>query len=470
MPMQSHEGESYVLVTEKNRIRRHYYDVVSGRCVDRVAQIYRKKSLNAEAIELFLHIGFVPGDITLFDGIDCLPGGCEILVQGNRWKTSKPFLYSQIVDRHEYETVDETQLAVLGGNLFVEVVSKLFGNEVPVVVPLSGGRDSRAILAALLEVTEATNILTYTFGTPGTLDYEIGASIAQKIGVRHFAFDLTRTEVTDEKLIRIATLTDGNADLFQPVYLLDIFERIGTDHVVWSGYTGDGVGGSHFKEYKCDDLEAALDIFIKSESIGMLDHRRISPKAKACIVTDSIYKDILDIHEEIFFANHVERLTVSSIFPNHLRYAVPFMDDQFIKFIWGVRPEYRRNNRLFNQIWRTRYPQLFSLPLKRDWGLPFRLPKNVGRLLARLDNMIRRIIPTYVSRRTNYVPYQKKLRFDPRFFRLVEGMIHSIVEFDLMDYGIDVSTLLTEHLAGTRDNSRGLTALASLGAIRQAFN
>ena len=41
------------------------------------------------------------------------------------------------------------------------------------VVPLSGGKDSRLILGALLKLGLRKNIVAITFGTPGTLDYEI---------------------------------------------------------------------------------------------------------------------------------------------------------------------------------------------------------------------------------------------------------------------------------------------------------
>lgn len=63
------------------------------------------------------------------------------------------------------------------------------------VVPLSGGLDSRAILAELLDRGLRKNIITVTFGTPGTLDYEIGAYVARKARVYHENIDLTKVEV-----------------------------------------------------------------------------------------------------------------------------------------------------------------------------------------------------------------------------------------------------------------------------------
>ena len=59
------------------------------------------------------------------------------------------------------------------------------------IVPLSGGLDSRAILAGLLDRGLKDQIIATTYGTPGTYDYDIGCRVAKKIGVKHKAFDLS---------------------------------------------------------------------------------------------------------------------------------------------------------------------------------------------------------------------------------------------------------------------------------------
>ena len=103
------------LTTEKNRVRRHYFDRVSGKCVDSVAQIDRKKSLDESAVESFLHIGFVPGNRTLFDGVDCLPGGCVISFHNKQWAIEDQFLYRDVVDASRYRSMATAELAGLGG-------------------------------------------------------------------------------------------------------------------------------------------------------------------------------------------------------------------------------------------------------------------------------------------------------------------------------------------------------------------
>lgn len=458
-----------MLTTTHNRIEREFFDVTEGKYSRRMADQGRQKTINAKAVELFLHLGYVPGNLTLFDGVFCLPSRCAISLGPHNWKIEKRYYYRDIVDPGRYRGVAARELADLGGRLFLGVVERLYQRGARAVVPLSGGYDSRAILAALLEVTEAKNIQTYTYGTPNTLDYEIGPVIARTVGVRHRRYDLTRLDVTEEKLRRTAELTDGNTDLFQPVYLVDVIESLGTDATIWSGYTGDGIGGSHFRHHSRSDTDSAVAEFVATESVRLLPPERLSGEARDQIETQSAYKGVLDIHEEVFFVNHVERYTTSQLFLNNRSYCVPYMDDEFLAFMWGVEARHREHKRLFNQIWRTRYPSIFGQPLKENCGFPIRLPRTARRFCHLADRLMAKVVPRYVSRFTNYVSYTKKLRDDEKFYQLVKHLIESAQRACDVESRIDCARLLQEHREGRQDHSRALTALASLGVIVQAL-
>jgi hypothetical protein len=458
-----------MLTTTHNRIEREFFDVTEGKYSRRLADQSRKKTINPQAAELFLHLGYVPGNLTLFEGVFCLPSRCDISLGPHSWKIKKRHYYRDIVDPGRYRGVAARELADLGGRLFLGVVARLYQSGTHAVVPLSGGYDSRAILAALLEVTEAKNIQTYTYGTPNTLDYEIGPVIARTVGVKHRRYDLTQFDVTEEKLRRTAELTDGNTDLFQPVYLVDAVESLGTDATIWSGYTGDGVGGSHFRRHSRSDTASAVAEFVATESVQLLPPERLNEEARDQIETQSAYKGVLDIHEEVFFVNHVERYTTSHLFLNNRSYCVPYMDDEFLAFMWGVEARHREHKRLFNQIWTTRYPHIFGLPLKVNCGFPIRLPLTARRFYRLADRLMAKIVPGHVSRFTNYVSYAKKLREDEKFYQLVQHLIDSARRVCDVDSRIDCARLLQEHREGLRDHNRALTALASLGVIVKAL-
>ena len=95
------------------------------------------------------------------------------------------------INKGQYKNISEQELIDIGSQLWRDSISHNFELNQKHLVPISGGLDSRAILAGLLEHTEAKNIYTYTFGTPNTLDYDVGSYIAKKLGTNHTSFDLT---------------------------------------------------------------------------------------------------------------------------------------------------------------------------------------------------------------------------------------------------------------------------------------
>ena len=108
------------------------------------------------------------------------------------------------IDKEKYKNISEHELIEIGSKLWKESISSNFHENQKHLVPISGGLDSRAILAGLLEYTEAKNIYTYTFGTPNTLDYDVGNYVAKKLGTDHTSFDLTEYQYNQQELENIS--------------------------------------------------------------------------------------------------------------------------------------------------------------------------------------------------------------------------------------------------------------------------
>ena len=98
--------------------------------------------------------------------------------------------------------------------------------------------DSRGVLAGLINAGVKDRLTTVTFGIPGSWDYEIGNSIARKIGTAHRSIDLRDFQVTTERLLE--TARNGSAWTF----LIDAYYN----HLIpiyWSGYMGDVLAGGN---------------------------------------------------------------------------------------------------------------------------------------------------------------------------------------------------------------------------------
>ena len=118
------------------------------------------------------------------------------------------------IDKQKYQDIEEYELIKIGSKLWKESICSNFDTNQKHLVPISGGLDSRAILSALLEHTEAKNIYTYTFGTPNTLDYDVGNYVSKKLGTKHTSFDLTQYNFNQKELEDISKRVNFQTILF----------------------------------------------------------------------------------------------------------------------------------------------------------------------------------------------------------------------------------------------------------------
>ena len=111
------------------------------------------------------------------------------------------------------------------------------------IVPLSGGFDSRGILASLIDAGLQEQIIAVSFGTPGSWDYELGRGLASKFSIHHRGLNLENVEVTTEKLIDSAQNGCSWTFLIDGYYNSLISQEYGKNVVYWSGFIGGALAG-----------------------------------------------------------------------------------------------------------------------------------------------------------------------------------------------------------------------------------
>ena len=118
-----------------------------------------------------------------------------------------------------------------------------------VVIPLSGGLDSRSILGAALQVYEPSAIHCMTVGTEVLHDYVVAARTCKRLGVTHeridpnaLSWDLDRLqELAGAQYVRLGSLIPVDA-----LIMCDAMAaRIPAESAVLSGYLGDAISGKH---------------------------------------------------------------------------------------------------------------------------------------------------------------------------------------------------------------------------------
>lgn len=457
------------LQTEAHRRERRFF--FDGRVVGGLGDLRGALALDSEVLPTFLRIGYAPGTATLWKGVDCLPGGADIEVSAGRWVERARRSFATEVDRARWSGMGREALVAEGGRLFQRAVTQAWRGEDP-VVPLSGGLDSRAVLGALCEIVPPSRIQTVTWGTPGSLDFELGCAVARAAGTRHLALDLGKVPFSAERLREIAVLTDANTDLFQPVVWLALREAYGVDATFWSGFTGDGIGGSFWSPEGPESAAAGAFLAHESRPIHWLEPSERDDVRDGALADRGLkYAGAMSSDEAFWFENHVERYTAHHLFPVGFSIRAPFMDDDFVRFFLGVPSILRKDKALFDEVVVARYPALFRLPTS---GYGYRLAR---RPFAHAGFRARSLLQRSVARLTRgrlavhpkvlYLDYADAIRHRPDLRRTVEEALESLSKRDILDAG-RIRRIWREHLEG-REHRYTLTLLASLEYMLQAL-
>ena len=153
-------------------------------------------SFNEENGAEFLVTGYVTGPDTLFDGISQLQAG-EYLVYDKVDRSLVTHFYHRFWHGNYFSDSEEDLLGRLD-EVFVRVFQRLIestkGHQI--VVPLSGGLDSR-IIVAMLKRLGVEDVICFTYGKKGNREAEISRQVAEALGYRWYFVEYTEEKWYD---------------------------------------------------------------------------------------------------------------------------------------------------------------------------------------------------------------------------------------------------------------------------------
>jgi hypothetical protein len=254
--------------------------------------------------------------------------------------------------------------------LLVEIVADLTAGASEVAIPVSGGRDSRALLGAALQIFSSRQIHCVTFGSDGSADVE-GARVAcRSARVAHRVMDPDTFEwdldaLTGEMRRRLDAGA-GVAPIDGMVAFGTIAASIPPELPVLSGFLGDATVGKHLKEDAVDEAQTkALDLFYSGNRATLREH------------SQSVSSEFLKAHQWLrqcwpgltnfdlldfgFRQRQRIRSSVSGSFANAVR---PYEDRRWIAY-WFSRPvETRLNLAEYDLVLGRDFPLIFGrMPL-----------------------------------------------------------------------------------------------------------
>lgn len=231
--------------------------------------------LDDAAVSVFLRLGFYVGDDTPFRGVRVLAPGSKLSYQGNRLRVD------HLVDPPERKPTHVSRHAAINeyGLLFQSAVEKLAdGDSEKTALLLSGGRDSRHILLALLKANRRPDCCITMKHIPPKSDEDavIAAQVSSFDKLNHTV--LARVTNLLEMELRKNLLTNFCAD--EHAWILPLREHLSTNRFTT---VYDGIGG--------DVLSAGL--FLTEERLRLYREGRLRQLAENMLGPEGYLPEML---------------------------------------------------------------------------------------------------------------------------------------------------------------------------------
>lgn len=379
------------------------------------------KTIDATSPQCFLDLGYLMGEHTWFEHIKLIKPATvlefnitsQIIEQHYYWKWSEiqpyNFTFAQAVDEL--------------GACFIAAVKRRFAPNEKVGISLSGGLDSRAILAAVNHLYPDYQGYCYTFGHPGCDDIKIAQLVVSRTTWKHQLFYLNERNWLAPRLDKIWN-TDGMLDMMH-MHGSEFLDAISHNmYVNLNGYCGDAILGGSF-----------LDRVPRNTRVSADNTKSFYNNYSMLSMPDADFYDIEHVEPNLYM-NRVRRFTnMGSV--NALVKIVqrkPFFDNFIVELAFSLPDEYRLGNKLYSAMLLKFFPRYFNdIPWQKN-GCPIsyssthvKAIKIKNRAMGKLKREVERIGLKYKDLR-NFTDYAAWLRQEPArsFFESILFAQHAI--------------------------------------------
>ena len=227
-----------------------FYVSNSARLLRKEKELYEREP---DSLIEFEMSGYVTGPYTLFKGLQQLQAG-ECIYHNHGESKSEIVRYYVFYSREQNEKTKQELIDELDASTtktFKEMIETLNGR--PVWVPLSGGLDSRLIVAMLVHLGYR-DITTFSYGLPGNCEARAAEKISRFLNIRWvwvpYQPKLTCKMFHSERRKSYFKFADG---LCSVPFLNDFFalwsmrerRQIPDDAIIINGQSGDFITGGH---------------------------------------------------------------------------------------------------------------------------------------------------------------------------------------------------------------------------------
>lgn len=359
------------------------------------------------AMDDFIAIGYITEDRTWFKEVTLLSSGSILTwdIRTNSGKEIRYWWWDEI--KVLAGRLDENEVADELGDLFVRAVERRVRPAERIMLDLSGGLDSRAILAGMPNYGDGPH--TFTMGEEGCADRVIAARAAAVRAAANHQFSLDETNWLLPRFKGV-WLTDGQSNLRHMHGIEAIEFATGLCDIGLNGFLGDLVlGGSFlFKEA----LDCPITNVLVARRTGQDTNKIDIPRQYGDLIKTDYY----------FLQNRARRFTYNGLLMclNDMEYRMPFYDNKLLNFSYSLPDSLRLNNRIYSKMLLRYFPAFYRQIPWQKTGYPIGLPENIQKLWH-LTRRVRRKLSRLSGglfrdpffKVPNYTDYDAWLRREP---------------------------------------------------------
>lgn len=400
-------NNTMIISNDRYGLRPLYYLLFDGRIifaseVKAIIQDNRfKKEVNIGAVSEFFAFGHLLGDKTLFNGIKLLPPASILVCQDGDISIDSYWTF-------RYEDNDQ----IFNEDYFVDELVKLFKQAVQrrisgchkIAIPLSGGLDSRSVVAAVNEKFDIISTVTFKFdGIDNTPD--IADMVSTVKGLTNIKLDIKKDFLADFGRDAVY-LTDGMLNLvhFHEISILDKIKE--NSDVLLVAFAFDALlGGSYLNRKILSDksYNELVEVIYKRDSIGDTVLRSLFTAELYGKIGYLPLKALISEFSKcssdkngnmcdcFLFHNHVRRssLAANMVYQRSMvEDRIPTYDNDLVDFILKIPPEFRYDHRIYLKFLKKLSPELANIK-NNHTDVRADLPPGIARIFARKKNGIR---------------------------------------------------------------------------------
>jgi asparagine synthase (glutamine-hydrolysing) len=298
--------------------------------------------LNLDAVNDYMHSSVMLDEKTLIEGVYQVNPSCYVVYKQGQIYSHNYFSYA--IRKSEISPLgnfDDAFSRMLQAS-FSRLIASAQGRQL--VVPLSGGYDSRLIVCMLAKMGY-TNVVCYTVGKPNNPELIIAKKVAEKLGYQHLFISNEDVDYIDDKVFQAYFRYSGAFTNFFWMYeymgvkTLTDKQLIDKDAIFVPGHSGDFLAGSQLQKAGITSetsLKRVEELILKQKFAydNALKNHRIREKVHTFVSTrtDCLPYSVFDDFDLLIKLpkNINNAARIYGFFGHEVR--LPFWDNELVNF------------------------------------------------------------------------------------------------------------------------------------------